>query len=169
MITQNTRKIIRTDKWSLNPSATQRNFCAVTVSVYQRACKFLTSIVYTHWNLLGSLSTKEAVPIVEQLMHKTKKNQNTKYSIFGKAFYKMPSYYRRAAIAFALGQVSSFVTRYRGWQSGQSRKKRTAKPPKLTIGSNCYPALYKGQCYRLDSLQEVNVKLLCDSFLAKWL
>lgn len=158
MVTQN-HKIIRTDKWSLNPSATQQNSCAVTVSVYQRACKFLTSIVYTHWNLLGSLNTKEAVPIVEQLMHKTKKNPYPKYLIFGKVFYKMPSYYRRAAIAFALGQVSSFVTRYRNWQCGQSRNKRDAQPPKLTIGSNCYPALYKGQCYRLDSLNEVDIKL----------
>ena len=159
MVTQNAQKIIRTDKWSLNPSATQRNLCAMTISVYQRACKFLTSIVYTHWNLLGSLNRKSAVPVVEQLMHKTKKNINPKYSIFGKAFYKMPSYYRRAAIAFALGQVSSFVSRYRNWQSGQSRNKRTSKPPKLTIGSNCYPALYKGQCYRLDSTNEVDIKL----------
>ncbi|MGK7875837.1 MAG: hypothetical protein AB4426_21830 [Xenococcaceae cyanobacterium] len=43
-----------------------------------------------------------------------------------------------------MGIVSSFQTRYRDWQSGE-RKKRTAKPPRLTALCKTYPALYKGQ------------------------
>ncbi|NEO69733.1 MAG: transposase [Moorea sp. SIO3H5] len=160
MIAKKSQKIIRTDQWSLKPSAPQQLMFAETISIYQRACKFLTSILFTHWDTIGSLDTKEAVTAVERLMHQTKKNPNPKYKIFNRVFYKLPSYYRRAAIAFSLGQVSSFVTRYRDWQCGQSRKRRDAKPPLLTMVANCYPALYQGQCYRLDSLEEIQIKVL---------
>ncbi|NEP29549.1 MAG: transposase, partial [Moorea sp. SIO3I6] len=76
------------------------------------------------------------------------------------------SYYRRAAIrqsrrfanAFAAGQVSSFVTRYREWQSG-NRKRKDSKPPKLNADTGCYPALYKGQCYKLHGFDQVEVKV----------
>ncbi|MEP1077244.1 hypothetical protein NDI52_17730 [Leptolyngbya sp. PL-A3] len=70
-----------------------------------------------------------------------------KYPI-DRVFHKFPSYYRRGAIAFAVGQVSSFVSRYREWQSG-IRSKRDAKPPTLNANAGCYPVLYKGQCYKL--------------------
>ncbi len=57
---------------------------------------------------------------------------------------KFPSYFRRAAIADAIGIVSSFQTRYREWQSG-IRKYRKVRPPRLTAMCQSYPALYKGQ------------------------
>lgn len=59
-------------------------------------------------------------------------------------------YLRRAAIADAIGIVSSFQTRYREWQSG-IRSKRNAKPPTLTAMCKTYPALYKGQQVRYGS------------------
>lgn len=68
-------------------------------------------------------------------------------------------YYRRGAIAFAVGQVSSFVTRYQEWQSG-SRSRRDAKPPALKAQAGCYPVLYKGQCYKLHGLDQVEIKVL---------
>ena len=69
-------------------------------------------------------------------------------NIFNSRFYKFPSYYRRGAIQFAVGQVSSFVTRYRMWQSG-IRKRKTALPPKLNADCGTYPPLYKNQCIKL--------------------
>nr|WP_293067183.1 MULTISPECIES: transposase [unclassified Moorena] len=91
-------------------------------------------------------------------MHKTAKRPNIKYPQFNKTFYKFPSYLRRAAIAFSAGQVSSFVTRYRDWQSG-SRKRKDAKPPRLNASTGCYPSLYKGQCYKLHGFNTVEVKV----------
>jgi putative transposase len=41
--------------------------------------------------------------------------------------------------------VSSFVTRYREWQS-RKRARKTALPPKLNADCGTYPPLYKGQC-----------------------
>ena len=66
---------------------------------------------------------------------------------------------RRAAIADALGIVSSFQTRYREWQSG-IRKYRKVRPPRLTAMCQSYPALYKGQQVKYnDDYQNVSLKI----------
>lgn len=139
-------QIIRTDKWQLNPTPAQKFLFGETVKVYRHACRYLVGIIYTHWPELGCLSGERLTPAVESLMHQTAKRPSIKYPQFNQAFYKFPSYYRRAAIAFAAGLVSSYVTRYSQWQSG-TRKRSTASPPRLNAETDCYPALYKGQCY----------------------
>ena len=125
MITKKSPKIIRTDKWQLNPNAKQKVLFARTVEIYRRYSRYLVGIVFTHWPKLASKSSQELIPAVERLMHRTAKNPSIKYSQINRVFPKFPSYYRRAAIAFAVGQVSSFMTRYRDWQCGNSRHKRT--------------------------------------------
>ncbi|NEP34190.1 MULTISPECIES: transposase [unclassified Moorena] len=151
-------KVIRTDKWKLNPSSKQKGLFDETVKVYRQACKYLVGIIYTHWSELGGLTADQLTPAVEKLMHETAKRPNIKYPQFNKAFYKFPSYYRRAAIAFAAGQVSSFVTRYCEWQSG-NRKRKDSKPPRLNADTGCYPALYKGQCYKMHGFDQVEIKV----------
>ncbi len=71
--------IIRTDKWSLNPTAQQRLLFAETVRVYQRLCKHLVGIVFTHWTELGNLTSEEITPAVERLMHQTQHRPIVKY------------------------------------------------------------------------------------------
>ncbi|NEO67602.1 MAG: transposase, partial [Moorea sp. SIO4G2] len=66
-------KIIRTDKWRLNPTNNQRILLCETVEVYRRACRYLVGIIYTHWEELGSLTTDQLTPAVEKLMHQTAK------------------------------------------------------------------------------------------------
>ncbi|AOX02533.1 transposase [Moorena producens PAL-8-15-08-1] len=151
-------KIIRTDKWTLNPTPEQRVLLGETVEVYRRACRYLVGIIYTHWGELGELTADQLTPAVEKLMHKTAKRPSIKYPQFNKTFYKFPSYLRRAAIAFSAGQVSSLVTRYRDWQSG-SRKRKDAKAPRLNANTGCYPSLYKGQCYKLHGFDQVEIKV----------
>ena len=129
-----------------------------TVKVYRRACRYLVGIIYTHWPELGELTTDQWTPAVEKLMHQTRSRPNIKYPQFNKTFYKFPSYLRRAAIAFSAGQVSSFVTRYQEWQSG-NRKRKDAKPPRLNADTGCYPSLYKGQCYKLHGYKQVEIKV----------
>ena len=51
----------------------------------------------------------------------------------------------RAIIKAAIGQVSSFMTRYYRWQQGQ-RSKKTALPPTLNGVTNLHVVLYRGQC-----------------------
>jgi putative transposase len=129
-----------------------------TVDEYRRLCRFLVTIVSTHWVDLANLSADQVTPTVEHLMHPTADNPSVKYAVVSKAFYKFPSYYRRAAIAFAYGQVSSYMTRYWAWQGGE-RSRRDAKPPILNPDTGCYPTLYKGQCYKLYGLNEIEIKV----------
>ncbi|WP_192925012.1 IS200/IS605 family accessory protein TnpB-related protein [Sodalinema gerasimenkoae] len=153
-----TTSIIRTDLWNLNPTASQRVLLSQTVEVYRRVCRHLMGILLTHWPSLGALSSQKRVLAVEKLIHQTAKNPNPKYRQFDQTFYKFPSYYRRAAIVFAAGQVSSYMTRYREWQSG-TRQRRDAKPPILNPNSGCYPTLYKGQCYKLHGYSHIEIKV----------
>lgn len=153
----NRNPIIRTDKWRLNPTVEQRHLFAETVKVYRRLCRHLMGIVFTHWTELGHLNSQQIIPAVERLVHSTRQNPTVKYPI-DRTFHKFPSYYRRAAIAFAVGQVKSFVTRYQTWQSG-TRKKRDEKPPTLNPHAGCYPVLYKGQCYKLHGYEQVEIKV----------
>jgi len=154
----NRNPIIRTDKWSLSPTAEQRLLFAKTVKVYRRLCRYLVGVVFTHWTQLGGLTSERVTPAVERLIHSTAQNPNVTYSSIDRVFHKFPSYYRRAAISFAVGQVSSFVTRYREWQSG-IRGRRDAKPPKLNPNAGCYPVLYRGQCYKLHGFDQIEIKV----------
>ncbi|MGL5875246.1 MAG: IS200/IS605 family accessory protein TnpB-related protein [Xenococcaceae cyanobacterium] len=152
-------KIIRTDKWRIAPTNEQRQYLLNTVQEYRRLCRFLVTVVCTHWVDLGSLSNNNLVPAVERLVHGTTNNPNPKYPQINRAFHKFPSYLRRAAIMFAAGQVSSYMTRYRDWQSGQSRNRRDVKPPILNSDTGCYPTLYKGQCFKFQGFDQVEIKV----------
>ena len=158
MVKKKPSKIIRTDIWALDSIAEHKLLFCKTIEIYRRLCRFLAGIVFTHWKTLGTLSAKEVVPAVERLMHATAKNPNVKYPQVGKAFHKFPSYYRRAAITFAVGQVSSYMTRYRDWQSGK-RARRDAKPPRFNSNAGCYPVLYRGQCYKMLAIERVGIKV----------
>jgi putative transposase len=142
------KSIVRTDKWSLQPLPEVRRYLQATVNKYRAYCKALNYVVMGHWPELAE--SKSFCAAVEKLIHRTNTNPNPKYSYFEKRFYKFPSYLRRAAIEFVKGQVSSYLTRYRSWQSGM-RKHRTAKPPVFNVDANGYPALYKGQLVKFDA------------------
>jgi len=141
------QSIIRTDSWHLSPTPEKKQLLLLTVQDYRAFCRALVGIVNTHWTSIAR--AKSRCSEVEKLIHKTSKNLNPKYRYFGKRFYKFPSYLRRAAIEFAIGQVSSFLTRYQRWQSG-IRSRKDAKPPRLNGNTGCYPSLYKGQCIKFS-------------------
>jgi putative transposase len=156
-------KTIRTDKWRVAPNGEQKQYFLNTVKEYRRLCRFLVTVICTHWQDLGGLSSDNVVPAVEKLVHQTAQNPNPRYPTIDKAFHKFPSYLRRAAIMFAVGQVSSYMTRYWDWQSGQSRNRRDAKPPILNSDAGCYPVLYKGQCFKLHGFEQVEIKVFTGS------
>lgn len=143
-----TNSIVRTDRWQLNPTPEQHEFLEATVDEYRAFCKALSYVVMGHWTEIVDSPSRCAA--IEKLIHKTGSNPNPKYQYFQKRFYKFPSYLRRAAIEFVNGQVSSFLTRYYDWQSG-NRKRKDARTPRFNPESYCYPALYRGQCVKFDS------------------
>lgn len=151
------RAIIRTDKWPLQATTDQQRLMRMTLSEYHLYCRALSIVILSNWPKLGS---EEAfMPAIERLMHPTKQNPNVKHHYFHNRFYKFPSYLRRAAINFAYGQVSSYMTRYNAWLDGE-RNSPTSKPPAFNPVSGCYPALYRGQLIKLDEAFKVaSIKL----------
>ena len=157
------KQTIRTDKWRIIATPEQRELLQKTVCEFRSLVRCLVGVVYTHWSVIGRLDAKSQIPAVEKLIHRTAKNPSPKYQYFSQRFYKFPSYYRRGAIQFAIGQVSSFVTRYREWQSG-IRNHKHALPPRLNADCGTYPPLYKGQCIKLaDDLCAAAIKVFTGS------
>ncbi|KYC39914.1 transposase [Scytonema hofmannii PCC 7110] len=158
-------EIIRTDVWDFATKPEEKQQLIMTIEEYRRFLKPLVLIINARWIELADLSTKERVASVEKIIHKTTDNPEPKHSYYQKVVYKypsfrkFPSYFRRAAIADALGIVSSFQTRYREWQSG-IRSRRDAKPPRLTAMCNSYPCLYQGQQVRYGlNYSSVDIKV----------
>lgn len=144
--------IVRTDRWQLSPTLVQSEDLERTEQIYRSYARALIGVVFTHFPQIASADSPCAA--VEKLIHQTAKNPQPRYRYFRKNFYKFPSYLRRAVIQAAIGQVSSFVTRYNSWQQGL-RSKRDALPPRLNAVTNLHPVLYRGQCilFEDDSVQ----------------
>jgi hypothetical protein len=64
-------KLTRTEKWKLLPSSENKQDIKTTVA--------LSSVCLTHWKELGSLSSKDAMTLVEHLIHPTKQRPKVKY------------------------------------------------------------------------------------------
>jgi putative transposase len=151
--------IIMTDKWKLSPTGEQSLWLSNTVQEFRRLVRGLVGVIYTHWPVIGCLPSEQQIGAVERLVHATQLHPSPRYTYFGQRFYKFPSYYRRGAIGWAIGQVSSFVTRYAEWQAG-TRTRKDAKPPRLNADTGTYPPLYKGQCIKFsDGYQTAEIKV----------
>ena len=151
------KAIIRTDKWPLQATAEQQRLAQLTVNEYRAYCRALCIVILNNWPKLAN--EPAFMPAIERLMHPTTKNPQPKHQYFNNRFYKFPSYLRRAAINFAYGQVSSYMSRYSDWLDGK-RKHANAKPPVFNPASGCYPALYRGQLYKLDdTFKTASIKL----------
>ncbi|MGK7873668.1 MAG: hypothetical protein AB4426_10270 [Xenococcaceae cyanobacterium] len=130
--------LMRTDVWRLVATTKQKEMMLMTIEEYRKYLLPLVLIVNAQWSKLATKISQEQVNAVEKMIHVTANNPNHKHYYYQKivtkysSHRKFPSYLRRAAIADAIGLVSSFQTRYRLWQSG-NRKKRTAKPPRKTV------------------------------------
>lgn len=141
------KAMIRTDKWPLQATAQQKELMRLTLHEYRAFCRAVSIVILNNWPVLCQADSFCAA--TERLIHPTAKNPETRHTYFQKRFYKFPSYLRRAAIEFAKGQVSSYLTRYAAWQRGE-RKSRTAKPPVFNSASGCYPAMYRGQLFKFN-------------------
>ena len=87
-----------------------------TVNWYRQSVDFFIRVILLEKEELFRLKTQtERVNAVERLTVTTSGRPEVKYD-FGKEFYKFPSYYRRAAIAEALGSVSSYLSALRPWK-----------------------------------------------------
>ena len=128
-----------------------------TVRLYRQAVSFFVDVCLTEWNLIstGKLQ-KERVNLVESLTIQTKQNPVVSYD-FSAEFYKFPSYLRRAAIAEALGKVSSYRSNLANWEAADSAK-RGEKPSLPQVGY-IYPAMYRSGMFIRTGIYQAALKV----------
>ena len=125
-----------------------------SVSLYRQAVDWFIDVVLNEWDDIQSVSgMKERKTFVESLTISSKSHPNPKYD-FSSAFYKFPSYLRRAAITEAIGKVSSYQSNLKNWQANPVGK----EPGKPSAGF-IYPALYDKNMYVRTDAYEARVKI----------
>ena len=135
-----------------------------TVEIYNQALSFIIDVIDAEFGDISMFSTKDMVMMVEKLIHTTKSNPLPKYKEFNQRFYKFPSYFRRAAIASAVGKVNSFRSNYQNWweekqvveKEGKTFKKN---PPRLQSTHKEFPVMYKGNMFNRLSDSEGEIKV----------
>ena len=79
-----------------------------TVDIYNEAVKYLINVVLKEWDDIKNLDGLRKKSYINKTIHGTGPYK-AKYD-FDEKFYKFPSYFRKAAIACAIGHVSSYKT-----------------------------------------------------------
>ena len=137
-----------------------------TLVAFRAVVKYLEPVILTHWDdIISAETAKGRKNIVEALIHKTKANPSPLYKDFDELFYKLPSYYRRSAIEFVIGAVSSYKTRQSDYEiekhdAMSNGRKFHKKPPRLNLDTNACPTLYKDNMFKV-----VDGKLLIKAFI----
>ena len=133
-----------------------RRALSETLAVFRDVAKYLENVILTHWDEINAVDNAASRKnVVEALIHRTKKNPLPVYRDFDEKFYKLPSYYRRAAIEFVIGQVSSYNTRLADYneekhEAMSNGRKFQKNPPRLNLETNVFPTLYKDNVYKIE-------------------
>ena len=96
------------------------------------------------------------VNAVEAFTIKTSKRKTVPYD-FGKDFYKFPSYLRRAAIAQAVGKVSSYKSNLKGWEASDPRTR--GRIPGYPSAGYVYPAMYRDNMFIRTGTYTASIKV----------
>jgi IS605 OrfB family transposase len=141
------------------------NMLGATLDIYREALGFIVDVINSEWETLSLMETsKERYNHAEKLIHETKGNPSPKYPKFDQQFHKFPSYFRRSAIAEAMGIVSS----YRSNLSNYYEKKLAVesegkafkdKPPILSKKHYTFPVFYKVNMFNQLGDGEAMIKL----------
>lgn len=127
---------------------------AGTINVYRSAAVFLIGCINAEWDSVGPVykeNKNKGQRAAELLIHATKNNPVPKYD-FDARFPKFPSYFRRAAISFALGVVSSYRSNYANWEASDKKGKPPVLPEKVTA----MPAFFCKNMSESDDMLEGN-------------
>ena len=128
-----------------------------TAELYRDAADFFISVCMREWDTVSAAGSPDRMrSAVESLTVTTKARPSVKYD-FGEKFYKFPSYLRRAAIAFAVGAVSSYRTRVDTWKG--SDPKTRGKRPGLPKAGRAFPVLYRGNMFVRTGTDTAKIKV----------
>lgn len=113
-----------------------------TISLYRQATDFFINVCLEEWYSISEIKDSMMKRgFMESLTIRTKKRPNVKYD-FHKAFYKFPTYLRRAAIAEALGKVTAYKSNLANWTENPVGKK-----PGFPKSGKVFPAMYRDNMF----------------------
>ena len=117
----------------ISRSADIRKTLSATAGIYRKAVDFFISVCMEEWDTISAGKGQTGkVNAVEAFTIKTSKRKTVPYD-FGKDFYKFPSYLRRAAIAQAVGKVSSYKSNLKNWEASEPRTRGLKKTQRLLL------------------------------------
>ena len=138
-------------------SADIRNTLSATAGIYRKAVDFFIKVCDREWDTVSScIGQNKKVNAVESFTVRTKKRPSIPYD-FGKGFYKFPSYLRRAAIAEALGKVSSYRSNLKDWKAADPRTR--GRRPGYPSAGYVYPAMYRDNMFVRTGTYTASVKV----------
>ncbi|MCD7735758.1 MAG: transposase [Lachnospiraceae bacterium] len=115
----------------------------VTTKIYRDALEYLIPVIYEHWKDICAVPAGDPrFNYTDALVHTA--GTHTAICDFDDQFYKMPSYFRRACVKDAMGDVSSYVSNYENWVAGGKQ----GAEPKLTAKRHACPTFYKDNMYK---------------------
>ena len=124
-----------------------------TIKLYSDAVWFISDVIKSEYSSIENLSSKEKYNFIENQIHTTKDNK-AKYD-FDSLFINFPSYYRRSAIACALGKFESWYSNHKNWEINKQ-----GKEPKFTTGYTIMPCFYKKNTYnKTDDIYVIRIKV----------
>ena len=139
--------------YSVKLKESHKSFVATT-NIYRQAVDFLIDVVMREWDVISAIKLPlERRSTVEHLTHQTKIILHPKYD-FDSKFYKFPIYLRRAAIAEAIGKVSSYKSNYANWEENPQ-----GKAPSRPIAGYIYPVMYRYNCFVRTGTYTARVKV----------
>lgn len=151
-------KIVLTPRKSDKGDMVTRSELSQTIDIYRQVCSFLVDVCEDMWRDISVIKDAfDRVRYVECLVHATKNNEHPKYSDFDVRFHKLPSYLRRAAVAFALGAVSSYHSNLERWE-GLPESERGGKPS-LQRFPHSFPTFYKDGMFSWDDVDGLRLKV----------
>ncbi|MCD8110982.1 MAG: transposase [Clostridiales bacterium] len=113
-----------------------------TITIYREALAYLIEFLYGRWDdimMFGTATTR--FNYAEGLIHTS--GSNRAVCDFDQKFHKMPSYFRRACLKYAIGCVSSYMSNHQNWVDGG----RQGAEPKLTAERYACPTFYYDNMY----------------------
>ena len=135
----------------------KRSILSATAGIYRDAVDFYIRVCMKEWGTISTCSGQaRRVNCAESLTVRTKKRPFVPYD-FGTGFYKFPSYLRRAAIAEALGSVSSYKSNMENWASADPRTR--GKRPGPPSAGHTYPAMYRDNMFVRTGTYTASVKV----------
>ena len=134
-----------------------RKTLSATAGIYRKAVDFFIGVCMEEWDTVSSGKGQTGkVNAVEALTIRTSKRKTVPYD-FGKDFYKFPSYLRRAAIAEAVGKVSSYRSNLRNWEAADPKTR--GKHPGSPSAGYVYPAMYRDNMFVRTGTYTASIKV----------